>query len=276
MNKSKILLFGSQGMLGYDLFQILSKDFEVIPFSRYNLDLRKTEKIQSTIQEISPNFVINASAWTDTENAEKHFRIAEKLNIEAPREMALSCKKLNIPFIHFSSDFVFDDSKKSFAENDKKNPLNFYGETKSRGEDEILKVYPKATIIRTAWLFGENGANFVSRIIAMSRKNTPLHVADDIRVSMTSTLDLARAIKNLLKSKIKHNIYHIVNEGNYSLFEIAKMILEIKGIKKDVISAKSSDFESKIKRPMNAILENNNTEKLRNLSDALKEFLTKK
>ncbi|MCT4592164.1 MAG: dTDP-4-dehydrorhamnose reductase [Candidatus Gracilibacteria bacterium] len=275
----KILIFGSQGILGFDLYNVLSEEesYQIIPFSRYNLDLHDLEKIKPTIENINPDIVINASGFTNTEKAEdENFQEqVELLNIHAPAEMAKACNKLKTRFIHFSTDFIFDGKNGEYHEESEPNPLNFYGKSKADGEKTILKINPEVIIIRTAWLFGKNGPSFIQNITNIAQKKQEIEVVDDIIVSMTSSLDLARAVKSLIdKDKFEYNIYHFVNEGEHSLYEITEQIFEIKKIKTKLIPVSSSRFPSKVNRPKKAILKNTRHNKLPHLKEALKEFLS--
>lgn len=196
--KEKILLFGAQGLLGYDLFNVLSEDFEVIPYASFNLNLLNTEKIAPEIEKIKPDIVINCAAFTDTEKAEdEHWQEQVlALNVFAPAEMAKACEKIGARFIHFSTDFVFDGKNPPYTEDSKKNPLSFYGKSKAQSEDIVQKNCSKAVIIRTAWLFGKNGPSFVLKILAFTRDREEISAVQDIFVSMTYTLDLANAVNS--------------------------------------------------------------------------------
>ncbi len=273
----KILIFGAQGMLGQDFFKILSTDFEIIPFSRYNLDLFDLEKIAPAILELKPDIVINCSAFTDTEKAENSEYKDEvlTLNRDAPVEMAKACKELGAEFIHFSTDFVFDGKNPPYLEDSEKNSLNFYGLSKSEGEDCVQKIYSKSVIIRTAWLFGDGGINFVKKILSLSKKKKKIDVVDDIFVSMTYSIDLVNAVKELImNNKFDQKIYHFVNEGQNSLFDIAKIIAEIKNFKVEISPVSSDNFLSNIQRPKKALLKNSSNIKLRPLKEALQDFLS--
>lgn len=275
----KILLFGAQGLLGYELFNALGADFVVVPFSRFNLNLTDTARIAIALEEVKPDIVINAAGWTDTERAEdpRFQKEVLALNRDAPAAMAAWCRAAGALFVHFSTDFVFDGTKPPYREDAPKNPLNFYGLSKAQGEDAVLAANPQSVIVRTAWLFGENGMNFIQKVLTLAKKNPELQIAADLFVSATWARDTAFALRTLLlNKKFEHNVYHLVNEGAYSLYEIAQMVLAIKGIQKAIKPVAADDFLSVIRRPKKALLLNTRTEKLRPLKEALEEFLGKR
>ena len=275
----KILLFGAQGMLGMDLFETLSNaNFEVIPYSKFNLDLRETQKIMPLIEKISPSIVINAAAFTNTEKAEdKNFQEEVlKINCYAPSEMAKACQKIKAYFLHFSTDFVFDGkNKKFFPENHQKNPLNFYGLSKSKGEDLVQKNCSNYGIFRTSWLFGENGTNFISKILRLFRNKKEIAVVDDIFIQATFTKDLAKNIKNLISQEnIPQGVFHLSNKGVFSLLEIAQMAFKNQNYPLKALKPISyQNFASQINRPLHAILKNTKLKPLRPLKEALGEYL---
>lgn len=273
----KILLFGAQGMLGMELFEVLQEDFEVIPFSRFNLDLTDTKKIALTIKNIKPEIVINASGFTNTEKAEnvEFQEEAILINTEAPSEMAKICKKIGAMFIHFSTDFVFDGKNKlGYKEDSQKNPLNFYGLSKSKGEDLVQKNCHNFYIIRLAWLFGKHGPNFIKKMLHIAKGKNNIEVADDIIVSMSYAKDVAQSVKNLILTNSKSGVYHFINEGKYSLFEVVKMIFEIRNFNTEVIPVSYKNFPTEILRPEKAVLKNTKFQKLRPIKQALEDFLS--
>ncbi|MFW6282906.1 MAG: dTDP-4-dehydrorhamnose reductase [Minisyncoccales bacterium] len=274
----KILIFGSQGMLGMDLFEILQEDYEIIPFSRFNLDLSEVEKIIPTIEKFKPDIVINAAAWTDTEKAEnKKFQDTVTLiNAIAPREMAKACDKINAHLIHYSTDFVFDgEDEKFYTEDEEKKPINFYGLSKAHGEDFVQNNCSNYSIIRLSWLFGKNGPSFVKKMLQLGNHEKRIDVVNDITISISHSKDVAKYTKKLIDERLdkNKNIFHFVNEGAFTLYDLTKLIFEIKEKTIELNPVSHDIFENIVKRPRHAVLLNTRFEKLPAAENALGDFI---
>ena len=269
----KVLITGSDGMLGSDLKEEF-KDFELFAFNKNKLDITKKEDVSAKIDEIKPEIVINCAAYTDVDNSEVNKEIALNVNANAVKYIAESCKKNDAKLVHFSTDYVFDGKNEAgYKEDDKKNPVGHYGYTKSLGEDHITSILDKYFIIRSSWLYGKNGKNFVKAIINKANEEE-IKVVDDQIGSPTYTKDLAKATKELITQKYDHGIYHMTNSGNCSWFEFAKEILKNINSRAKVVPMKSEELGRPTKRPKCSILINTKFKnKLPLWNDALKRYL---
>ncbi len=209
----KILLLGKNGMLGSQFLKILSgsSDFEMYAFSKDDLDITNKSDLDNILNKISPDFLINCAAYTAVDECETNKDLAFNINADAVKKMAEICDKKNICLIHFSTDYVFDGSKEQgYKENDIPSPINIYGESKLKGEKFITKNMSKYYIIRTSWLFGENGKNFVDTMIKLAKERPELNIVDDQIGSPTYTKDLAEAVSKYFLNPLKTALFLLI------------------------------------------------------------------
>lgn len=272
----KILITGSNGMLGSDLAQEF-KDFDLYAFSKSQLDITKKSQIIEKFKKIRPDLAINAAAYTDVDGSEANRKEALRANALAVRNIAMMCRKIDASLAHYSTDYVFDGKNQNgYRENAQKNPVNYYGYTKSLGEDYLQKIIKNHFIIRSSWLFGKNGKNFVRSILGKSNEKE-IKVVDDQIGSPTYTKDLAKATKELLLQGYGYGIYHITNSGKCSWFEFAREILKNVNSKASVIPISSKQLDRPAKRPKCSVLLNTKFKnKLPFWDDALKRYLGEK
>jgi len=275
----KILLLGSKGMLGSEFSKTLKSSKEdYMGLDIEDLDLTNEEKLYDEIGKIKPKYILNCAAYTDVDKAEFESEKAFILNGLIPKYLADVSININACLIHFSSDFIFNGkSRVPYAEDNEPNPINAYGKSKLEGDKNIIKSLQKYFIIRTAWLYGKNGKNFVDTIIALSKTKKILKIVDDQIGSPTYAKDLACAVLKLIETD-KYGIYNITNQGQCSRFEWVKEIIKIYNIKIDLINAKSSEFKVPSLRPSYSVLSNNkynmlNLGIMRNWKIALKDYL---
>ena len=268
----KVLITGSNGMLGSDIVNEF-RDFDLYALGKNELDISKKSKIVKIFKKIKPDIVVNAAAYTDVDGSETYKKQALKTNAIAVRNIAMTCKRLDATLVHFSSDYVFDGrNRNGYKENDKKNPVNYYGYTKSRGEDYILGIMRKYFIIRSSWLFGKNGKNFVQAIMKKANEKE-IRVVDDQVGSPTYTRDLANAAKELIQN-YNYGTYHLTNSGTCTWFEFAKEILSLSNSMTKVIPINSKELNRPAKRPGCSILLNTKFKnKLPFWDAALKRYL---
>jgi dTDP-4-dehydrorhamnose reductase len=268
-----ILVTGSSGMLGSDIVNGL-KEFELFQFDKNALDITNNEEIINKIDEIKPDVLINCAAYTDVDGSEKNKDIALKVNAYGVKNIAEACSKTNAILVHFSSDYVFDgSSEKGYEENEKKNPISHYGYSKSLGEDFIQKSKVNFFLIRSSWLFGKNGKNFVKSILNKKDENE-IKVVNDQVGTPTYTKDLAKAIRELITQNYDYGIYHITNYGSCTWFEFAKEILKNVNSKTKVIPITSKELNRPAKRPKCSILINTKFKnKLPLWNESLKRYL---
>lgn len=269
----KIILFGSNGMLGSDLAKIFDEQ-DLYKFSKAQADITSKESVFDKISSIRPNVVINAAAYTDVDKSETDRKEAMLVNATAIKYLALACKKYNCHLVHFSTDYIFNGaSKKGYKENSKSSPINFYGKSKLTGEKHLQNSWKKYYIVRTQWLYGHNGKNFVESVIRFSEEKKQINVVDDQFGSPTYTKDIAKMVKILI-SNYNYGIYHITNSGICSWFEFAKFIIKSMKSYAKIVPIKSKELNRIAKRPKYSILLNTKFRyKARNWKDALKDYI---
>jgi dTDP-4-dehydrorhamnose reductase len=278
----KILLFGALGMLGRDLQTILSDQHEVIGKDIQDLDITDAEQVRNEVEALQPQAVINAAAFTEVDGCESRKERAFAVNAEGAGHMVRACRKTGARLIHLSTDYIFDGTSPApYSEEAPPNPLNVYGQSKLKGEQLIQETRGNYLILRTAWLYGKHGKNFVDTILRLASQEEELRVVDDQRGSPTFTRDLSRAIAQLLNKDVR-GILHVTNSGSCSWFEFAKRILETKGVpdgKIRVVPISSRELNRPARRPSNSLLDCSRFQKLtggkmRPWDEALRDYLS--
>jgi dTDP-4-dehydrorhamnose reductase len=266
----KILITGINGQVGYALMKQLAKH-ELVGLNRNDCDLANLDQIKQAIDHYRPNLIINPAAYTQVDQAEDEPEIAFLINCDAPRVMAEQASKLKIPFIHFSTDYVFDGKKDgSYHEDDLTNPLGIYGESKLAGELAVNKVGGLNYIIRTSWVYSNYGQNFYLTIKRLSHERDSLNVVEDQIASPTSSLFIAEKIQEIIPKLDQANtgIYHLVPDGFSSRYDFAKAIISQTNPHfkiENLLPIQSHEFPMKSKRPLNSVLANSKIKKIFNL-----------
>lgn len=274
----KILITGAYGMLGSDLREVL-KNHELIVTGSKDLDITNEENVIDFIDENSPEVVINAAAYTAVDDCETNYDEAYAVNAIGPKNLAIACKKQDVPLVHISTDYVFDGSKTTpLLENDALGPQSAYGKTKLEGEKFIQEYTDKYFILRTAWLYGIHGNNFVQTMLSLAENHDEITVVDDQIGSPTYSLDLAVSIANLLNSD-KYGIYHLTNEGECSWYEFSKRIFELSDVDVKVLPVTTEEFPRPAPRPHYSVLSNQKWIKagfppMRKYEEALSDYLS--
>lgn len=285
LKKTKVLITGAAGLLGCELIDLLTqnKKYTVIAIPKKNMDITDQASVATTIAEAKPDIIINCAAFTNVEACEdlENQKLAFAINAEGPKNLAIAANKNNCRLIHISTDYVFNKQTNApIKEDETTNPCNFYGYTKASGEENILKHAKDALIIRTSWLYGHGGKNFIDTIInkALNDPET-LHVINDQFGRPTYVYDLAQTILNLFNYK-KSRIINVSNNGQCCWYELAKKTLEIYGIDHPIEPVSSDMFITKAKRPKYAVLCLEKLSSEANISprgwdEALKEYILK-
>jgi dTDP-4-dehydrorhamnose reductase len=239
---ARILVIGAKGMLGTDLVDTLrasSRD-DVIPWDIDEIDIRIEKETVGKIARLSPEVVINCAAWTNVDDCEARSESASLINAEGMRHVALGARECRAKVVYLSTDYVFDGRKSSpYAETDLPNPLSVYGRSKLQGERYVQDLVENALIVRTQWLYGRHGRNFVSAILGQARQSKSLSIVNDQTGSPTYTIDLAKAIAALVGRNCR-GIFHVANSGYATWFEFGWMIVKCSGIPDVSIKAISS------------------------------------
>lgn len=253
----KILVTGSNGMLGQDLMPVLSEDHDAIPFPIEKLDVTRKDNAHKAILETNPDLVINCAAYTNVDGAEEERYKAFSVNGIGVQNLALACEKIGIPICHISTDYVFDGMKRTpYTPFDNTNPINRYGESKLAGEKYIQWITNRFYIIRTSWLYGKGGKNFVSTIRRTLKEQSVVRVVHDQTGSPTSTVMLSHAIKSLIETGA-YGIYHFTDEtnGGISWYDFAREVAEYTDSDTRIIPITTAEFPRPAKRPAYSVLD---------------------
>jgi dTDP-4-dehydrorhamnose reductase len=266
----KIVLFGKNGQLGWEFERSLSVLGDVVALDRENLDICNLHEVQRTLSELKPDLIVNASAYTDVDRAEKEPELAMKVNALAPGVMAEASRTLGAGFIHFSTDYVFDGrGSRPYTENDGTGPLNVYGRSKLMGEENIKQAGDAYLILRTSWVYSLRGNSFVNKVLGWARKNSTLRIVDD-QVSSPTWARMLAEVTCLLIAQNQGNlhdrmreqcgIYHVAGSGSTSRYEWAKQILANDPQRSEqtvqaIEPGRSEDFPTPATRPLFSALD---------------------
>jgi len=227
----KILIFGHQGMLGSDLMIKLHADHQISGLDIPEVDITSYDACRQAILSMKPDIVVNAAAFTDVDACESQRESCFAVNARSVGHLALICRDQGIKLVHFSTDYVFNGCKSApYNEEDPRDPVNVYGLSKMEGEQILQSSGCNYLLIRTAWLYGKNGKNFVRAILAKASTDPELEVVDDQRGCPTFSSDLAEAVRFLIEGSHR-GIYHVTNVGQCSWYEFACQILKSAGIR---------------------------------------------
>ncbi len=241
----RVLVLGAEGMLGRDLMAVFGKQLgdganeDLVGWDLAELDIRDCEAVYSALSELRPGIVVNAAAYTDVDGCETNIELATAVNGQAPGHVARVCHEIGAMLVHFGTDFVFDgESERPYHEDDAANPLSVYGRSKWEGERAIGNAGCRHLIVRTSWLFGPGGRNFVEAILLRAKSGEPLRVVTDQVGRPTLAADLAEAVVRLLDAGAQGTV-HFANSGQCSWFEFAQEIVRQAGLATTVQSITS-------------------------------------
>ena len=272
MKIGKIVIFGANGMLGTALVKIF-KYHDVYAFSKAQANITNKRDVFGKIDKIKPFIVINLAAYTNVDGCEKNKRHAFNVNGEAVKVIAEACKKNNATLLHISTDYVFDGKKNGYTENDKTNPINIYGKSKELGEKYLAETLDRYYLIRTSWLFGKYGKNFVNTILRLAKDKKELRIVNDQFGRPTYTKDLSKKIKEIVEAKKPFGIYHITNSGTCTWFQFAEKVIKFAELNSEVKPITSEELNRAAKRPKYSVLLNTKLLPLRHWHSALKECI---
>jgi len=285
-----IWLIGNKGMLGDDVEKLLKEQELTYWASDKEVDIGDYKALEKFGKDKKIKWIINCSGYTKVDKAEEEIDEAFRINKDGVRNIALFSTERQIRLIHISTDYVFDGRQEmtaAYSENDKTNPMNIYGKSKLAGEEEIKNILEKFFIIRTAWLCGLQGSNFIYIMLRLFKERDVVKVVEDQWGSPTYTVDLAEAILKIIEDdSVSYGIYHFTNEGITNWYEFARAICKkakrlglIEGNKKVVIQPiKTEDYPTAAKRPKYSVLSKKKIKrefnlKIRDWDGVLEDFL---
>lgn len=257
----RILITGINGQVGHALMQQLN-DHKLIGLTRHDCDLANPDQIRWVIDKHQPDLIINPAAYTKVDQAEDEHELAFLINRDAPKVIAEKAREYDIPFIHFSTDYVFDGEKKGvYKEDDPTNSLGIYGASKLAGEEAIQNIGGKFYIFRTSWVYSNESQNFYLTIKKISQERDEIRVVSDQFGVPTSSLFIAKQTKKMINQLTSDNvgIYHLVPNGQCSWYDFAKEILINTATPFDINNlypVETDQYPTLVRRPKNSVLEN--------------------
>ncbi|MCG2791893.1 MAG: dTDP-4-dehydrorhamnose reductase [Actinomycetia bacterium] len=282
----RIALIGVDGQLGTDInIYFKEKGIELAGLvGLKDIDVCDYKMSDSILKSINPDLVINTAAFHDVDLCEDEVLSAFKVNVMGVKNLAMICKEIDVPLMHFSTDYIFDGKKKKpYIEDDCARPLSLYGISKLAGEQVMQYILDKYYIIRLCGLYGHAGCvgkrsiNFVEQMIKLSENKKEIKVVNDQIVTPTSTMDVAKKLFELIQTE-EYGIYHMTNTGSCSWYEFTCEILKLMKSSVRVLPTTTDQFGAKARRPKYSVLDNSNLRKigladLRNWKEALKDYI---
>ncbi|WP_068779052.1 dTDP-4-dehydrorhamnose reductase [Paenibacillus sp. GM2] len=281
----KILVTGAAGQLGRDVVALFEQQsFAVLPCDRKSLDITDSDACLKRVEEFRPDVIIHCAAYTAVDQAETDINLAYEVNAVGTRNLVVAAEEVGAKFGYISTDYVFDgQSTKGYHEYDNTNPQSIYGKSKRAGEVLVQSLSSAYFIVRTSWVYGLHGNNFVKTMLRLGQDKQILNVVDDQKGSPTYTVDLAKFLLELVQTE-KYGIYHASNSGECTWYEFAKAIfaeagsISNKEYNVQVIPCTSEEFPRPAPRPANSVMEHlsirtNGLQDMRHWREGLKAFL---
>jgi dTDP-4-dehydrorhamnose reductase len=275
----KILIAGSHGMLGTDLMNTMNSGNDLRGIDLPEVDITRLEQCRAVAEEFRPDVILNAAAFTRVDDCETNSGKAFLVNGDGAGNLAQSAAASGALLVHYSTDYIFNGLKKeAYLEEDEPNPQSIYGKSKLAGEDQVRRHCPNHLILRTSWLFGQHGPNFIRTIVSAARQGTPLRVVNDQKGSPTCSRDLAGHTRILIEAGCS-GIYHLTNSGACTWFELAARAIEWAGIQGVPLTpVLTSEFLRPAPRPANSVLANARIKRegfplMRPWQDAAREYV---
>jgi dTDP-4-dehydrorhamnose reductase len=256
----KILISGGTGQLGRDCTEVLEKDHDVISVGSKALDITDWKGVKAFVRDLKPDVMLNCAAFTKVDDCETKKALAWKVNVEGAKNLAAAAEERGARIIHISTDYVFDGKKpvpEYYTENDDTNPISYYGLTKLEAENVIGAETDRYSIVRTAWLYGANGWNFLKTMLrlALGNPEKEIKVVDDQFGSPTWSYRLAEQIQKVMDAD-QNGIFHATSENYCTWYELATTFLDELAIPNAFIPCTTRDYPTPAERPANSILEN--------------------
>lgn len=251
----RILVTGYNGQLGFDVVKELrSRGVECMGADKDDFDITDKEETLKAITDYSPSAVIHCAAYTAVDRAEEDEETCRRVNVDGSRNIAVACASVGCKMVYISTDYVYAGKGEApFETTSPTSPCNVYGKTKLEGEVQVQKYCKKSFIVRTSWVFGINGGNFVKTMLRLSNSHESLNVVSDQIGSPTYTPDLARLVCDMVVTE-KYGIYHGTNEGFCSWAEFAAQIMKTAGKSTKIVPILTKDYKCAAERPLNSRL----------------------
>jgi dTDP-4-dehydrorhamnose reductase len=259
----KILVTGRDGQVGWELARLMPALGEVAAFTRAEMDLAHPDSIVDRVRAFKPDVIVNAAAYTAVDKAETDKEQATLVNAAGPAFLAAEAQARGALLVHYSTDYVYDGTKTSpYVETDATNPLSVYGQSKLAGERAIEAVGCRHLILRTSWVYGARGRNFMLTMLKLGREKPMLRVVDDQRGAPTWSHDIAATTLALLKARNPQSgVYHLTAGGATTWCGFAREIFRVAGIQTPVEPITTAEYPTPARRPANSVLSN---EKIKN------------
>jgi dTDP-4-dehydrorhamnose reductase len=263
MKIPKILIFGRLGQVGWELRHKLACLGPVISAGSPEIDFSRPDTIRDTIGAVQPSVIVNAAAYTAVDKAEAAPETAGAINAAGPGIIAEEARRLGALMIHYSTDYVYDGSKQSpWVETDAPNPLNVYGKSKLAGDQAIAAVGGDYLILRTSWVYGARGGNFLLTMLRLARERPELRIVDDQTGSPTTSECIAQATAQIVAQVTapghgldgRSGVYHLTSSGQTTWFGFAKQFLSKQPVCPVLTPIPSSEYPVPAKRPVNSVL----------------------
>lgn len=274
-----VLITGANGQLGKELVELFTpKGFEVYGFGRDKMDITNQAQVQEIISTVKPNIILHSAAHTQVDLAESEPEQAFSINAYGTRNVAVAAEAVGAKLVYVSTDYVFDGTNDTpYNEFFPTSPLGVYGKSKLAGEQFVRDLHSKFFIVRTSWVYGKHGNNFVKTMLKLGKEKEELSVVADQIGCPTYTLDLANSILELVDTQ-KYGVYHISNSGSCSWYEFAKAIFEEAKININLKPCTTADFPRPAARPAYSVFEHmalktNGFEQPRHWINGLRHFL---
>ncbi len=257
----RLLVTGAAGLLGTDLVKVLGPGHEVLPFSHRLLDIGDFAEVEAAIRRLAPHWVVNAAAFTRVDACETQRELAFRVNAQGPRNLARAVKRLGGRLLHVSTDYVFGGDRPPplpYSETDPTGPLSVYGHSKLAGEEAVREILgEEAVIVRTAWLYGAGGPNFLRTMLhlALGDPDRIIRVVHDQHGSPTWSFRLAQQIRILIEAEAR-GLFHATAEGHCTWYELARTFFALLQLPVQLEPIASAEYPTPARRPQNSILEN--------------------
>lgn len=273
----KILITGAKGQLGSSLEEKLKESYKVYGLSSSTLDITNRDKVFSTIKDIGPQMVINCASYNKVDDAERYKEVAREVNEIGTLNLANATEEIGAAIIHISTDYVFDGMKKDpYIEEDRPNPINYYGYTKYQGEQLLKEACSQYILLRTSWLYSSQNRNFVRTICQLAKDKSKIKVVDDQIGSPTNVCELGDTIKRLIDNNCR-GVYHCSGNGECSWYQFAEKVIQLAHIPCELERIDSKEYDQLANRPKYSVLDNYNLrntigDKMKNWEEALEDF----